>query len=556
MHWLSDLIWNDSIAHAILVYSIVIALGIGFGKIKLFGISLGITFVLFIGIAGGHLGLTINHPVLGFAKDFGLILFVYSIGLQVGTGFFSSLRHGGMTLNLLATGVIFLGAIITILIHRIGHLPMPVAVGIMSGAVTNTPGLGAAEEALKQIPPSILHGDIPDIGLGYAVAYPFGVVGIILSMIIIKKLFRIDPKQEIESFNKIRFPEDEMPERFCLEITNMDLFGKKIGDIVPLLKKEMVFSRIYRQGEIIFPNKETILQPGDMAVIISQKADHPHIRAKIGRECDVDPKTMPGKLMSKQVIVTHSKITGQTLGSLKIRSNYGVNITRVNRSGIEFVANPNLRLQIGDKLTVVGEETSIENVANVLGNSLKRLNEPNLIPIFIGILLGILIGSIPFVIPGIPTPVRLGLAGGPLIVAILISNFGYKISLVSYTTPSANLMLREVGIVLFLASVGIKAGDQFIPTLASGEGFIWMGYGAMITVLPLLIIGFITRKWLKKNYLEIIGLLAGSTTDPPALAYANSIANSDAPAITYATVYPMVMFLRILVAQLLVLVFM
>lgn len=334
MHWLSDLIWNDSIAHAILVYSIVIALGIGFGKIKLFGISLGITFVLFMGIAAGHLQLTINHLVLDFAKDFGLILFVYSIGLQVGTGFFSSLRHGGLTLNLLAAGVIFLGALTTIFIHWIGHLAMPVAVGIMSGAVTNTPGLGAAQEALKQIPPSMFHGDIPDIGLGYAVAYPFGVVGIILSMIIIKKLFRIDPKQEIELFNKEHFPEDEMPGRFCLEITNTDLFGKKIGEIVPLLKIEMVFSRIYRQGEIVFPNKETLLQPGDVAVIISQKANHQDICAKIGRERDLDPKTMPGKLMSKQVIVTHLKMAGQTLGSLKIRSNYGVNITRVNRSGI------------------------------------------------------------------------------------------------------------------------------------------------------------------------------------------------------------------------------
>ncbi len=555
MQWLTDLFTNDSVAHAVVVYSIVIALGIGLGKVKVYGISLGITLVLFVGIFVGHLGLSIHHPVLEFAKDFGLILFVYSIGLQVGPGFFSSLRYGGTRLNLLAVTIIVLHAGITILIHYLGNISMPVAVGIMSGAVTNTPGLGAAQETLNQLVSRGIDTDIPDIGLGYAVAYPFGVLGIIISMILIRSAFRIRIPAEIESFNRLKFPIEELPDQIFIEVTNPGLSGEKIADIVPKLNMEVIFSRLYRKGEIIFPDKDTMLFTGDIVLIISSRANHQALVDYIGKESSLDVRTVPCKLMSKQVIVTRTRMAGQTLGSLRLRSNYGVNITRINRAGVEFVANPNLRLQVGDKLTVVGEEDHIDKVAGVLGNSLKRLNEPNLIPIFIGILLGILLGSIPIFVPGIPIPIRLGLAGGPLIIAILVSNFGYKISLVSYTTPSANLMLRELGIVLFLASVGIKAGDKFIPTLVSGEGFIWMGYGAAITLLPLLLIGFFARKRMKMNYIEICGLLAGSTTDPPALAYANSIAGSDAPSITYATVYPMTMFLRILVAQLLIILF-
>ena len=555
MQWLTDLLTNDSVAHAVLVYSIVIALGIGLGKVKVFGVSLGITLVLFVGIFAGHLGLSINHQVLEFAREFGLILFVFSIGLQVGAGFFSSLRHGGMTLNLLAIGIILLHAGMTILIHFAGNISMPVAVGIMSGAVTNTPGLGAAQEALQQLRAGGAYAEIPDIGLGYAVAYPFGVFGIILSMILIRNMFRIHLTNEIQAFNQQKFPIEELPDQIFIEVTQPDLFGRKICDVVPELRTEVIFSRLYRKGEIIFPDKDTLLLEGDIVLIISQRANHEMLVGHIGKESALDVRTVPCKLMSKQVIVTRTRLAGQTLGSLRLRSNYGVNITRINRAGVEFVANPNLRLQVGDKLTVVGEEDHVDKVAGILGNSLKRLNEPNLIPIFIGILMGILLGSIPVFIPGIPTPIRLGMAGGPLIVAILISNFGYKISLVSYTTPSANLMLREIGIVLFLASVGIKAGDKFIPTLASGEGFVWMGYGAAITIIPLLLVGVFSRKILRKNFIEICGLLAGSTTDPPALAYANSIAGSDAPAITYATVYPMTMFLRIVVAQLLIILF-
>ncbi|HNS17566.1 MAG TPA: putative transporter [Bacteroidales bacterium] len=555
MQWLIDLFTNDSVAHAVVVYSMVIAMGIGLGKVKVYGISLGITLVLFVGILIGHLGLSIHHLVLEFAKDFGLILFVYSIGLQVGTGFFSSLRYGGTRLNLLALTIIALHAGITILVHYLGNISMPVAVGIMSGAVTNTPGLGAAQETLNQLKATGLDTDIPDIGLGYAVAYPFGVMGIILSMILIKSVFRIHIDSEIDTFNKLKFPIEELPDQIFIEVTNPALYGRKIIDVVPELKMEVIFSRLYRKGEIIFPDKDTILMGGDIVLITSSRANHRALVRHIGKESALDVRTVPCKLMSKQVIVTRTKMAGQTLGSLRLRSNYGVNITRISRAGIEFVANPNLRLQIGDKLAVVGEEDHIDRVAGVLGNSLKRLNEPNLVPIFIGILLGVMLGSIPIVVPGIPIPIRLGLAGGPLIIAILVSNFGYKISLVSYTTPSANLMLREIGIVLFLASVGIKAGDQFIPTLVSGEGFVWMGYGAIITLTPLVLVGFFARKRMKMNYIEICGLLAGSTTDPPALAYANSIATTDAPSITYATVYPLTMFLRILVAQMLIILF-
>lgn len=555
MSWIYDLLWKETVAHTILIYSVVIVLGVALGKIKFFGISLGITFVLFAGIAIGHFGFAAKPEVVAFIKDFGLILFVFSIGLQVGPGFFASFKKGGLSLNLLALGIIFLGMLTTLAIHYITGTPLAVLVGIMSGAVTNTPGLGAAQEAMKQVSEGIPAANVPELGLGYAVAYPFGVVGIILTMLILRKANHINVNKELELFNEKQHPSETLPERLSITITNPNVFNKTIAEISGLLHSELVISRVFHNGELYSPISENVIYPNDIILVVARKGILPKVVEQLGTVSEIDLSNKPGVLISRQVLVTNKSTLGKSLGSLRYRTKYNINITRVYRSGIELLAVPDLKLQMGDKLTIVGDEKSIEKVATRLGNSIKRLNEPNIIPIFLGILLGVILGSIPLLIPGIPNPVKLGLAGGPLIVAILLSKYGYKFSLVSYTTPSANLMLREIGIVLFLASVGITSGQKFIPTLLSGDGFIWMGYGAIITLVPILIVGSISRHILKRNYFEICGLLSGSMTDPPALAYANSIAQNEAPAIAYATVYPLVMFMRILVAQLMILFF-
>ena len=552
MNWLTELFFKETVAHTILVYSLIIVVGVFLGKLKVSGISLGITFVLFAGLAAGHFGLSANHLVIEFVKDFGLILFVFSIGLQVGPGFFSSFKKGGFSLNILALVIVLLGGATTLALHYITGTSLPMMVGIMSGAVTNTPGLGAAQQALDQVSGNT---PTPEIGLGYAVAYPFGVLGIILSMFAIRKIMGINVRKELEKFNQDQHPVETLPEKISILVTNMYIFKKTILDVSKSLKNEIVISRLLRNGELMLAEAETELQENDIVLVVTQKGSISEVVRLIGKESDMDISSKSGKLISRRIMVTNKEVFGKNLGSLELRTRYNINITRVYRSGIELVATPDLILQMGDRLTVVGDDKSMEKVIAQLGNSIKRLNEPNIIPIFIGILLGVILGSIPFYIPGIVNPIRLGLAGGPLIVAILLSKYGYKFSLVSYTTPSANLMLREIGIVLFLASVGLVAGEKFIPTLLSGDGLRWMGYGSAITLIPLLIVGFISRIYLGKNYLEICGLLSGSMTDPPALAFANSIAQSEAPAVAYATVYPLVMFLRIFVAQLLVLLF-
>jgi putative transport protein len=553
MEWLSDLLFKQGVAHTVLIYSMVISFGVFLGKIRISGISLGIAFVLFAGIAASHFGFTANHEVVDFIKDFGLILFVFSIGLQVGPGFFSSFRRGGLTLNLLALGIVFLGGLTVVIIHFTTGMSMPMLVGVMSGAVTNTPGLGAAQQTLVQVSGA---GDVPSIGLGYAVAYPFGVLGIILTMLLMRKFFKININEERNLYDKVQHPAEQLPERVSIQVTNRKVIGKNVREIMPVINYSFVISRILHKGDLIPAGSDSVLYENDIVLVVTQKGAIPSIIAQIGIVSNIDLTVKSGKLISRRLLVTNRDVFGKRLGSLNLRAKYNINITRLYRSGIELVASPELRLQMGDKLTVVGDEGSIEKVVKEIGNSIRRLDEPNIIPIFIGILLGVLLGSIPFRIPGVANPIKLGMAGGPLIVALLLSKYGYKLQLVSYTTPSANLMLREIGIVLFLASVGLASGEKFIPTLVSGDGFIWMGYGAIITLVPLLIAGLFSRLVLKRNYLEICGLLAGSMTDPPALAFAGSIAQSEAPAVAYATIYPLVMFLRIFVAQLLILLFM
>jgi putative transport protein len=552
MEWLADLLFKQGVAHTILIYSLVISVGVFLGRIKISGISLGIVFVLFAGIAASHFGFNTNHEVVDFIKDFGLILFVFSIGLQVGPGFFSSFKRGGLTLNLLALCVVLLGSFIVIIIHYATGMSMPMLVGVMSGAVTNTPGLGAAQQTLVQVSGG---AEVPPIGLGYAVAYPFGVLGIILTMLLMRKLLKINVSEELNLYNKIQHPEEQLPERISIQVTNRKVIGETISEIISTINHSFVISRILHKGDLMPAGSDNVLHENDIVLVVAQKGAIPAIIAQIGIVSDIDLSVKSGKLISRRLLVTNHDVFGKRLGSLNLRAKYNINITRVYRSGIEIVASPELRLQMGDKLTVVGDEGSIDKVIKEIGNSIRRLDEPNIIPIFIGILLGVLLGSIPFHIPGVANPIKLGLAGGPLIVALLLSKYGYKFQLVSYTTPSANLMLREIGIVLFLASVGLASGEKFVPTLISGDGFIWMGYGAIITIVPLLGIGLFARLVLKRNYLELCGLLAGSMTDPPALAFANSIAQSEAPAVAYATIYPLVMFLRIFVAQLLILLF-
>ena len=557
MNWINDLLWGEGIGHSILLLSFVIAAGIQLGKIKVFGVSLGITLVLFVGIILGHFGFTINHNVIHFFKEFGLILFVYSVGMQVGPGFFSSFKKGGITLNMLACGIVFLGVVTAIILHYATGIPMPTMVGILSGAVTNTPGLGAAQQAFSD-----MYGSTDNtIALGYAVAYPLGVIGIILSIIFIRYVFRVNFDKENEQLNNEDASHTNEAKPVSLIVKNPAVFGKSVGELSNLLEhRDFVISRIWhdsdKQIEIVSAN--TVLMENDKVFVITTEQDAQTIKTFIGEEIDMERKQwirMESQFINRRILITKPELNGKRLGQLKLRKLYGINITRINRAGVDLVATPHLTLQVGDRVNVVGTETAVTNVEKVLGNSMKRLNEPNLITIFIGIALGIVLGSIPITFPGIPQPVKLGLAGGPLIVAILISRFGYKYKLVTYTTQSANLMLREIGITLFLACVGISAGDGFVDTIVNNGGFVWIGYGFIITTVPLLIIGCIGRYFCKVNYFTLMGLIAGSTTDPPALAYSNATAGNDAPSVGYATVYPLTMFLRVLTAQLLILFF-
>jgi len=556
MDQLLELFRGEGIAHTILLFAFVIAAGISLGKIKIFGISPGITFVLFAGIFVSHFGFTANTEILHFVREFGLILFVYSVGLQVGPGFFSSFKKGGITLNILAAGIVLFGVAITLIIHIAGGIPMQTMVGIMSGAITNTPGLGAAQQAYIDL----TGANDSTIAMGYAAAYPLGVVGIILSIVLLRYIFRISAEKETEELKKISSNLDEQIELVSVEVNNPAIFGRNIAEIKQLIDRRFIVSRVlHKQAkQIEIPSSKTILNKEDQIYVATLPKNKEAIIAFLGKEINrkqEDWDLLDSHLVSRRILITRSNINGKAIRQLNLRHNFGVNITRINRSGVDLIADSDLKLQVGDRATVVGDENAIKNVEQVLGNQMKRLNEPNLVPVFIGIFLGIILGSIPFAFPGIPQPVKLGLAGGPLIIAILISIFGPKYHLVTYTTMSANLMLREIGICLFLACVGIDAGKNFVTTLVHGGGLSWVGYGVLITLIPLLIVGIIGRRVFKINYYTLIGLLAGSTTDPPALAYSNTIAGNDAPAVSYATVYPLTMFLRVLAAQLLILLF-
>ena len=551
MDWLNSLLWDpSSVAHIVLLYSFVIAIGVMLGKIKVGGISLGVTFVLFMGILMGHFGFTVSTPILHFLREFGLTLFVFCIGLQVGPSFFSSFKKGGMTLNLLAVLIIVLNIAVALTIYFIanGRVDLPMMVGILYGAVTNTPGLGAAQEALNQ-----LHYTGDPIALGYACAYPLGVLGIIGSIIAIRYIFRVDFAKEEAQLSQNEDEEKQKPHMMTLEVRNEAIDGKRLLQVKQFLGRPFVCSRLRHEGHVIIPDQDTKFCLGDQLFMVCSEEDAEAIIAFIGKQVEVDWEHQDLPVVSRRVIITKSNINGKKLGDMHFRSSYGVTVTRITRSGMELFASPNLTLQVGDRLMVVGREDAVNSVGLVLGNQLKSLNTPNIVTIFVGLFLGILVGSLPISFPGMPTPVKLGLAGGPLVVAILIGRFGYKMKLVTYTTTSANLMLREIGLVLFLASVGIDAGAQFVQTVLQGDGLLYVLWGFLITVIPLLAVGIFARAYYKVNYFILMGVMGGATTDPPALAYSNQVAGNPAPSVGYSTVYPLTMFLRILAGQMILL---
>jgi putative transport protein len=557
MNWITELFMGRGIAYSVLLFALVIAVGIGLGKIKVFGISLGIAFVLFAGILAGHLGLKVNHDVLRFAKEFGLILFVYSIGLQVGPGFFPSLRKGGITLNMLAMSSVLLGITITIIIHFVQGIPMQTMVGIMSGAVTNTPGLGAAQQAFHDT----FGKTDSSIASGYALAYPVAVGGIIVSFLLLRSFFGIKHEKEVENLVHLSDSDKEVFEMVSIEVTNSAIVGKSIREIRHLINRKFVVSRILHVNTNVveIASSDTILKEGDKVYVATTSANKEAIQAVLGTLISMQQyewELLNSQLVSRRILVTKVGINGKQIKELNFRNNFGVHITRVNRSGVDLVADPRLSLLVGDRVSVVGDVNSIQNIEKMLGNQIHRLNEPNLAVIFIGIFLGVLLANIPITIPGIPLPVKLGLSGGPLVVAILVSVFGPKsrYRLVTYTTTSATLMLRELSICLFLASMGLDSGESFWATVVGG-GYVWMGYGFLITVIPMLVVGTIGRLIFKLNFFTLMGLLAGSTTNSPALAYANTSAENDIPSVAYATVYPLTTFLRVLAAQLLILIF-
>ena len=559
MDWLIELFTKtDSVAHIVLLYSVVIAVGVLLGKIKVGGISLGVTFVLFAGIVAGHFGFTGPTPILTFIQDFGLILFVFMIGLQVGPGFFENFGKQGVTMNLMATLAIFLNICVMFACYYIffdtsNPVNLPMMVGTLYGAVTNTPGLGAANEALNSV---FDKASLPQIASGYACAYPLGVLGIIGASILIRYICKVSMPQEDQQLEAEEADDPHAkPHKMHIKVENAYIAGRTLMQIHDFLNRDFVCSRILHEGHVSIPNRDTVFELGDQIYIVCAEADVEPIKAFIGPEIQVDWEKTDQPMVSKRVVVTNPHINGKTLGQIHLSRLYGVNVTRLTRQGMDLFASSSLPLQVGDRLMVVGPEDAVNRVMGMMGNSARSLNAPNIATIFIGIIIGIIFGSLPIALPGMPVPLKLGLAGGPLIIAILIGRYGYKVKLVTYTTTSANMMLREIGLVLFLASVGIKAGAGFWETVVQGDGLKYVYTGFLITVIPIFVVGILAKMRYKMNYYTLIGMIAGTYTDPPALAYANSICPKDAPSVGYSTVYPLSMFLRIFTAQIIVLFF-
>ncbi|OYD86313.1 putative transporter [Azospirillum brasilense] len=543
------------IARIMLMLSVVAASGLALGQIKVRGVGLGIGGVLFAGIAAGHaakaLGLTFDHHVLHFMREFGLILFVYTIGVQVGPGFFAALKKSGLTLNLLAAALVGLGVLVAVAIHEIGGVPLPAVLGIFSGAVTNTPSLGAAQEMLREVGAAAAEINTPS--LGYAVAYPFGIVGILITMGLIRVLFRIDPAAEAEAFERRRRAQVETLETLDVAVRNRSAMGLPLRDMELFGDQGVMVSRLLREGRLQVPHPDTCLRAGDVVHLVGPRVKLETTKRLLGEAAEVTLTTKGTDMRWDRLVVTNEHVLGKAIGQLDLADAYDVVVSRVNRAGVELVPSPALHLQFGDILTAIGKPSDLQRVAALMGNSARRLQQVEFVPVFIGILLGVLLGSIPFYIPGMPAPLKLGLAGGPLVAAILLARIGHVGPLVWFMPPAANMALREIGIVLFLAVVGLMSGDRFVETLVHGDGLLWIGCGVLVTLIPLLVVGVVARAFARQNYLTICGLLSGSMTDPPALAFANAMSASEAPALAYATVYPMVMFLRILAPQLIVL---
>lgn len=536
---------------AVLILSVVSAVGVYLGKIKFFGVSLGVTFVFFAGILAGHLGIEVNKDMLNFAQNFGLILFVYALGLQVGPGFFSSLKKGGVELNMMGLAVIVIGILCTLIFHWTSGISIPTMVGLLSGAVTNTPALGAAQQALIQMRPGETEA-VTDMALACAVTYPLGVVGVILAIIVLRAMFA----KKMENSHKEQDSTTFVAE---FQVLNPSIYNKSIQEVMRLTEKHFVISRVWHEGKVCIPTSETLLREKDHLLVISIKSDVEYIKTLFGEQEnkdwnkeDIDWNAIDSQLISRRIVVTRDRINGVKLGSLRLRNLYGINITRVNRAGIDLLASKNLRLQIGDRLTIVGEANSVNNVGKILGNEMKRLDNPNLLAIFVGLTLGVLIGAIPIFLPGMDTPIKLGVAGGPIIVGILMGAFGPRIHLTTYTTQSANLMMRQFGIVIYLAGLGIDSGAHFFETVFRAEGLMWIGVGFLLTIIPILIVGFIASQFFKLDYAHNVGMLCGSMANPMALNYANTTVEGDEPSVSYATVYPLSMFIRVISAQLLI----
>lgn len=536
---------------AVLILSVVSAVGVYLGKIKFFGVSLGVTFVFFAGILAGHLGIEVNKDMLNFAQNFGLIIFVYTLGLQVGPGFFSSLKKGGVELNMMGLAVIVIGILCTLIFHWTSGISIPTMVGLLSGAVTNTPALGAAQQALIQMRPGETEA-VTDMALACAVTYPLGVVGVILAIIVLRAMFA----KKMENSHKEQDSTTFVAE---FQVLNPSIYNKSIQEVMRLTEKRFVISRVWHEGKVCIPTSETLLREKDHLLVISIKSDVEYIKTLFGEQenkdwnkKDIDWNAIDSQLISRRIVVTRDRINGVKLGSLRLRNLYGINITRVNRAGIDLLASKNLRLQIGDRLTIVGEANSVNNVGKILGNEMKRLDNPNLLAIFVGLTLGVLIGAIPIFLPGMDTPIKLGVAGGPIIVGILMGAFGPRIHLTTYTTQSANLMMRQLGIVIYLAGLGIDSGAHFFETVFRAEGLMWIGVGFLLTIIPVLIVGIIASQFFKLDYAHNVGMLCGSMANPMALNYANTTVEGDEPSVSYATVYPLSMFIRVISAQLLI----